>query len=293
MKTIAIHSYKGGVGKTTVGLLLAKYLAGQMKKVCVVDLDFVGSGIANLLAFEAHPRSRIEYYYLDMKPEQFDLARLLGVYRDPDMQGKEFSCILNLGENWEPGQAEEVRMLRQGMMALIRDEPSFREIEMKTNILLKRLSTLGFDFVIADCHPGLVLVSEILERVAHLNVYVTTPNRSDCFSLFKAVNQRKLDKPGVFLVVNMADLSIAGITSLMSLMTKDPIVGVEAEVIYSHLRYLGKDENRYAAIAPSDLLSRVFYLGSKGLLPRIEPRKAEFQFCRKIFELAKVLKGKS
>lgn len=39
-KTIAIHSYKGGTGKTTISANLAYALAKKGENVCLVDLDF-------------------------------------------------------------------------------------------------------------------------------------------------------------------------------------------------------------------------------------------------------------
>jgi len=39
-KIIAIHSYKGGTGKTLLTINLAAIYAGRGKKVCILDLDF-------------------------------------------------------------------------------------------------------------------------------------------------------------------------------------------------------------------------------------------------------------
>lgn len=39
MKAIATVNFKGGVGKTTITWLLAKYAAGRGKRVLVVDTD--------------------------------------------------------------------------------------------------------------------------------------------------------------------------------------------------------------------------------------------------------------
>ena len=77
MKTIAIHSHKGGVGKTTVALLVAKQAALLGQKVCVIDLDFIGSGIADLFAITALPDEYVESYFLGTDPHSYDLDRLL------------------------------------------------------------------------------------------------------------------------------------------------------------------------------------------------------------------------
>ncbi|MCX6644506.1 MAG: P-loop NTPase, partial [Candidatus Bathyarchaeota archaeon] len=39
-KIIAVHSYKGGTGKTLLSVNLAATLAKNGKKVCIFDLDF-------------------------------------------------------------------------------------------------------------------------------------------------------------------------------------------------------------------------------------------------------------
>ena len=39
-KILAVHSYKGGTGKTLLAVNLASTFAKQGKKVCLFDLDF-------------------------------------------------------------------------------------------------------------------------------------------------------------------------------------------------------------------------------------------------------------
>ena len=39
-KIIAVHSYKGGTGKTSLSVNLAATYARRGKKVCLMDLDF-------------------------------------------------------------------------------------------------------------------------------------------------------------------------------------------------------------------------------------------------------------
>ena len=48
-KIIAIHSYKGGTGKTLLSINSAATLAKRGKKVCLFDLDFRAPSLATIL----------------------------------------------------------------------------------------------------------------------------------------------------------------------------------------------------------------------------------------------------
>jgi len=62
LKLIGIHSYKGGVGKTTVSMLLGLALAGAPlnRRVCLVDLDLMAPGLHCLFGVQSK-----EPYLLD------------------------------------------------------------------------------------------------------------------------------------------------------------------------------------------------------------------------------------
>ena len=51
-KIIAVHSYKGGTGKTLLSVNLAVTLAKQGKKVCLFDLDFRAPSLFAVLKLE-------------------------------------------------------------------------------------------------------------------------------------------------------------------------------------------------------------------------------------------------
>jgi len=48
-KIIAVHSYKGGTGKTLLSVNLAATFAKQGKKVCLFDLDFRAPSLCTIL----------------------------------------------------------------------------------------------------------------------------------------------------------------------------------------------------------------------------------------------------
>src|SRR3989337_3637648 len=51
-KIIAVHSYKGGTGKSLLSVNLAAILAKQGKKVCLFDLDFRAPSLFSILKVE-------------------------------------------------------------------------------------------------------------------------------------------------------------------------------------------------------------------------------------------------
>jgi chromosome partitioning protein len=59
-KIVAIHSYKGGTGKTLLSINLAVTLAKHGKKVCLLDLDFRAPSLATLLKM-----AKVEYWLND------------------------------------------------------------------------------------------------------------------------------------------------------------------------------------------------------------------------------------
>jgi chromosome partitioning protein len=59
-KIIAVHSYKGGTGKTLLSLNLAATLAKRGKKVCLLDLDFRAPSLSIILKIE-----KAEYWLND------------------------------------------------------------------------------------------------------------------------------------------------------------------------------------------------------------------------------------
>lgn len=283
MKTIAVHSHKGGVGKTTMALLLAKHAVTSDRTVCVIDFDFIGSGMADLLAIDESPDRYLEHYFLNADPHQFDLHQLLGKYTDEDLRPKAFSIILNLGE--ELPQKKDTKVLatlKNDMMGLIRNEPHYRVIQTKTKILFEKLRAHGVGLTIVDCHPGLGLVSETVRHMADINLYVTTPNRSDCFSFLKAVNLKKLDGSGAFMILNMAEPVMTDLASFQHILENDALVGPEAKGIFPYLKHIGQKKEHFAVVPASESLRPIFYIGGPGYLPQILPKKAEFGFCEKV-----------
>ncbi len=294
MKTIAIHSHKGGVGKTTIALLLAKHAAATGRKTCVADFDFIGSGMTDLFALARKPRRYLDSYFLEAHPEKDVLDPLLGRYADDDLVQRELLVMCNLGDGLPVSgpqakrDTERREEIREEMVDLMAAEPRYREIQSRTEILHRRLAIEHkVELLIIDCHPGLGFVSETVRPLADLNVYLTTLNRSGCFGLLKSINVNALDGPNSFLVVNRADATLIDVDAFRRRVERDGLVGSAAAVIFSYLKYLGRSSRHFAAVPESPRFRRLLYLGESGHLPPIDPDLVEFAFLPRVMELVK------
>lgn len=284
MKMILVQSYKGGVGKTTIALMLAKAALIAGRRVCVADFDFMGSGMNDLVNLRAQPRAFLEGFFLSSDMAQFEIESLIGSYRDNQLTGRDLPVILNVGEGPDPSKWKSQLELQAGVETMIANERRWREIAQGTKVLLDRLQDLGYDLAIIDCHPGLDFISEALHPLAQLNVYVTTLNRGDCFGLIKKINLKRLDAENTFLVLNRADDETLDLGSFRQRMKRDPLRGREASTIFGFLTYLGVLDEHFAAVRETDRLRDLFLLGSTGLLDLVA--NADYAFCTKVLARA-------
>jgi len=281
MKTIAIHSQKGGVGKTTLALLLAKS-ASKTGRACILDYDFIGTGMANLIPLNL-PKQYLEHYLTSAEPSRFPTRELFGSYSDDDLKKRAFSVVLNHGK---PRKAtRENEGLHEALLAMMSDEPQYGQIAQHTKALFNLLKEEGFDLVIVDCHPGLGLVSETMIPLVDLNVYVTTQNRSDCFGLLKTINRKGFDQSSSFLVLNKAEPVVTDLTAFRFALESDGLVSIPAKALLAQFKHIARDEKRFALIPESQQIRLLFYLGGPGMLPRVEDSGPFSVFCKKALAL--------
>lgn len=193
MKVISVHSHKGGAGKTTLTLMMAKAQAMLGKKVCAVDIDFIGSGFEHLLDLPAPPEYLDDYITKDpSSPKRPKIEKMVTSYRDQDLGKQSVDLIFNSAgsrmNKLPPDQPKAVRTL-QGLAP--RQDIAGRAVVS----LLMELSEKGYDLVLLDCHPGLTHLSESLLRIGnknnygeHVFLFLTTSNRAHFYGLINELN---------------------------------------------------------------------------------------------------------
>ncbi len=162
-KIIAVHSYKGGTGKTLLSVNLAVTFAKQGKKVCLFDLDFRAPSLFAILKID-----KVECWINDYLNNTCDINKvLIDLSSIIPGKGKFFVCLANPAteairdmsakdRKWEMRALGRLLYLRN---ALLNDEE--------------------FDYLVFDTSPGLQYSSINAIVAADLVAVATTGDKSD------------------------------------------------------------------------------------------------------------------
>jgi septum site-determining protein MinD len=163
-KIIAVHSYKGGTGKTLLSVNLAATFAKAGKKVCIFDLDFRAPSLFSILKAE-----NSEVWFNDyLNDNNCDITKV----------------IVDLSSRI-PGNGKFFAGLANPSTDAIRDMSSKdRKWEMRALGRLlalreKLIKDQEFDYLFLDTSPGLQYSSINAIVAADYVVVATTGDRSD------------------------------------------------------------------------------------------------------------------
>ena len=162
-KILAVHSYKGGTGKTLLSVNIAAVFAKHGKKVCLFDLDFRAPSLATLLKID-----KAEYWMNDYLNGVCEINKVL-----VNMSNR----INNSGELYV-GLANPSTEAIRDMTAKDRKW----EMHALGRLLTLRNSMLNdeeFDYLVFDTSPGLQYSSINAIVAADLVLVATTFDRSD------------------------------------------------------------------------------------------------------------------
>jgi MinD-like ATPase involved in chromosome partitioning or flagellar assembly len=162
-KIIAVHSYKGGTGKTSLAVNLAACYARRGKKVCLMDLDFRAPSLQALFKDQ-----KSEYWLNDYLNGVCEIDKvLIDATNDRGNGGKLLVALAN-------PSTEAIRDMTA----------KDRKWEMKAlgRLLSLRSSLLndgGLDYIILDTSPGLQYSSINAIVAADVVLVVTSLDASD------------------------------------------------------------------------------------------------------------------
>ena len=162
-KIIAVHSYKGGTGKTLLSVNLAATFAKQGKKVCLFDLDFRAPSLFAILKI-----SSAECWFNDYLNNTCDINKVL-IDLSSRIPGKGKLCI---------GLANPATEAIRDMSAKDR-KWEMRALGRLLHLRNALINDQQFDYIVFDTSPGLQYSSINAIVAADLVAVVTTGDRSD------------------------------------------------------------------------------------------------------------------
>jgi septum site-determining protein MinD len=182
---IAVHSFKGGTGKSTITANLAVSLAREGRRVGVLDMDLAGPGLHVLFEMKPHEIDHTLNDYLLGKCSAdsitIDLTEKMGLKR---------GSLVFVPASFK---AEDIiRVLSKGYeIGMFRDALD----------LISRMHNL--DYMIIDTHPGIEKSTLISMGVCDMNIIISRMDSQDIFGTGVMLEvTRVLEKPQI-LIANM------------------------------------------------------------------------------------------
>lgn len=194
-KIIAIHSYRGGTGKSNVTANLVTTIASGGKKIAVIDTDIQSPGIHNIfnLAINENMPTLNNYLWSESSIMEtiYDVSEFAGLSEN---QGKIFliPCSVNPDDIARIlSEGYNVNLLNQGIQELIQE------------------SDLDLDYIFIDTHPGLNKEIFLSIAISHTLLLILRPDRQDYQGTAVLVDiARQLNIPKMMLVINKVINSI-------------------------------------------------------------------------------------
>jgi len=185
-KKIAIHSYRGGTGKSNISANLSAVLAQSGKRVGVVDTDIQSPGVNVLFGREDVPATTLNDYLWGLCPLKdavLDLSTEIGI----PAPGKLFllPSSLDLGKI--------TRILKEGYDVGVLND-GFNEMS----------EAFDLDYLIIDTHPGLNEETLLSLAISDVSLVVLRADNQDYLGTSVTVEvARKLEVRDLRLVLNM------------------------------------------------------------------------------------------
>lgn len=185
-KVLAVHSFRGGTGKSNLSANLAVALGLQGRRVAVIDTDLASPGIHVLFGFSPEDGQPTLNDHLQGDTPILKCAHEV---TPPDVKRAH-------GHIWLVPAAMEAdriaRLLREGY-----------KVEHLNDALYQLAEQLKIDVVIVDTHPGINEETLLTTAISDCLLMVMRPDTQDYLGTAVAIEvAERLDVPAIRLVVN-------------------------------------------------------------------------------------------
>jgi len=215
-RIIAVHSYKGGTGKTLLSVNLAAAFAKNGKNVCVFDLDFRAPSLFAILKVET-----AEYWANDYLNNIVDVDKVLvDLSGKVSEKGKFYAALANPATEAMRDMSSKDRKWEMRALG--------RLLALKETLLKNE----KFDYIFFDTSPGIQYSSINAIVAADLVIVATTGDRSDVDGTKRMLQElyNLFEKKTVLVLNKSLDASATARKAEMSAKVKDayqvPLLGV-------------------------------------------------------------------
>ncbi|VEP14713.1 Cobyrinic acid ac-diamide synthase [Hyella patelloides LEGE 07179] len=188
-KIIAIHSYRGGTGKSNLTANIATIVAQAGNRVAIVDTDLPSPGIHVLFGLgEEQIKNTLNSYLWGqcaLKDTIYNVSHVM-------TQKTASSAIYLLPSSAK--LADISRILREGY-----------DFELLLEGFKKLIDLLELDYLFIDTHPGLNQETLVSLTISNLVLYIMRPDKQDFQGTAVTIDvARRLQVPKVLIIVNKA-----------------------------------------------------------------------------------------
>lgn len=217
-QTIAIHSFRGGTGKSNLIANIAATMAMQGQRVGIVDTDIQSPGIHVIFGIKEEKMERTLNDYLwgrcDIKETAYDVTNVLIAEQGNTNTVKGSLYLIPSSIK----AAEIARILREGY-DVVRLNDGFQEL----------IRTLKLDYLLIDTHPGLNEETLLSIGISNILLILLRPDSQDFQGTAVTVDvARKLKVPKMLLVMNKAlpSLNFADLQQQVEKIYNVPVAGI-------------------------------------------------------------------
>jgi septum site-determining protein MinD len=191
---VSVHSFRGGTGKSNVTANVATTVAGQGKRVGIIDTDIQSPGIHVLFGLDEDDVGRSLNDYLWGRCTIEEAAHDVGARLDgwERKVGSRPGMIYLVPSSIKSGDI--ARVLREGY-----------DVEHLNEGMHELIERLNLDYLFIDTHPGLNEETLLSITLSDVLLVVLRPDSQDYQGTAVTVEvARKLDVPRLLLLINKA-----------------------------------------------------------------------------------------
>jgi MinD-like ATPase involved in chromosome partitioning or flagellar assembly len=214
---VAVHSFRGGTGKSNLIANVAATMVCQGQRVGIVDTDIQSPGVHVLFGLNEENMDYSLNDYLwgrcDIKDTAYDVSPILMAQGETSMVKGSLYLIPSSIK-----ASEIARVLREGY-DVVRLNDGFQEL----------IRCLNLDYLLIDTHPGLNEETLLSIGISHVLIVILRPDHQDFQGTAVTVDvARKLKVPKMLLVVNkvLSAFDFADLRQQVETTYKVPVAGI-------------------------------------------------------------------